>query len=194
MFIIDDKLVSEDLLRVHFVCDLDACKGACCVEGDLGAPLDADELPILDEIYPAVQPYLSEKSQQAIAQQGKYVVDEDGFASTTLVNGKECAYVVFKEGMALCGIEMAHKDGKIPFLKPISCHLYPVRLKDMALMEMEAINYDRWDICNAACKLGRQLKMPVYKFLKGPLTRKFGEDFYAKMCETFEAYEAAEKE
>ncbi|MBL0019161.1 MAG: DUF3109 family protein [Bacteroidetes bacterium] len=194
MFIIDDKLVSEDLLRVHFVCDLDACKGACCVEGDLGAPLDADELPILDEIYPAVQPYLSEKSQQAIAQQGKYIVDEDGFASTTLVNGKECAYVVFKEGMALCGIEMAHKDGKIPFLKPISCHLYPVRLKDMALMEMEAINYDRWDICNAACKLGRQLKMPVYKFLKGPLTRKFGEDFYAKMCETFEAYEAAEKE
>ena len=122
MFIIDDKLVSEDLLRVHFVCDLDACKGACCVEGDLGAPLDADELPILDEIYPAVQPYLSEKSQQAIAQQGKYVVDEDGFASTTLVNGKECAYVVFKEGMALCGIEMAHKDGKIPFLKPISCN------------------------------------------------------------------------
>lgn len=194
MFIIDDKLVSEDLLRVHFVCDLDACKGACCVEGDLGAPLDADELPILDEIYPAVQPYLSEKSQQAIAQQGKYIVDEEGFASTTLVNGKECAYVVFKEGMALCGIEMAHKDGKIPFLKPISCHLYPVRLKDMALMEMEAINYDRWDICNAACKLGRQLKMPVYKFLKGPLTRKFGEDFYAKMCETFEAYEAAEKE
>ncbi|MEY3442078.1 MAG: hypothetical protein RLZZ519_359 [Bacteroidota bacterium] len=192
MFIIDDKLVSEDLLRVHFVCDLDACKGACCVEGDLGAPLDADELPILEEIYPAVQPYLSEKSQQAIAQQGKYILHEDGSASTTLVNGSECAYVVFKDGMALCGIEMAHKDGKIPFLKPISCHLYPVRLKDMALMEMEAINYDRWDICNAACKLGKQLKMPVYKFLKGPLTRKFGEEFYAKMCETFEAYEAAE--
>lgn len=194
MFLIEDKLVSEDLLRVQFVCDLEACKGACCVEGDLGAPLDPDELPILDEIYPAVQPYLSEKAQAAIAEQGKYVFQEDGSATTTLVNGRECAYAVFKEGKALCGIEMAHKDGKVPFLKPISCHLYPIRLKNMVLMEMEAINYDRWDICNAACKLGKQLKVPVYQFLKGPLTRKFGEEFYAKMCETFDAYLAAEKE
>ncbi|HEX2898528.1 MAG TPA: DUF3109 family protein [Bacteroidia bacterium] len=193
MLVIDDKLVSEDLLRVEFVCDLEACKGACCVEGDLGAPLDADELPILDEIYAAVDPYLNEKSRRAIAQQGKYVQYEDGTAYTPLVDHRECAYVVFKEGKALCGIEMAHKDGKIPFLKPISCHLYPVRLKNMVMMEMEAVNYDRWDICSPACKLGKQLKVPVYKFLKGPLTRKFGEEFYQKMCAVLEAYEATLK-
>jgi hypothetical protein len=193
MIVIDDKLVSEDLLRVHFVCDLEACKGACCVEGDVGAPLDADELPILDEIYPAVAPYLSEVSKRAIAEQGRHLTDEDGHHTTPLVRGKECAYVVFKDSKALCGIEMAWKDGKIDFQKPISCHLYPVRLKQMQLMEMEAINYERWRICSPACKLGVALKVPLYKFLKAPLTRKFGEAFYDKMADLLEAYDAAQR-
>ncbi len=191
MIAIDDKLVSEDLLRIHFVCDLNACKGACCVEGDIGAPLDADELPTLDAIYPEVMPYLSEGSKRAIAEQGTYVIDEDGHATTTLVQGKECAYVVFKDSKALCGIEMAWNDGKIAFPKPISCHLYPVRLKNMRIMEMEAINYDRWSICAPACKLGVSLKVPLYKFLKAPLTRKFGEAFYNKMSDLLEAYAAS---
>ena len=190
MIAIDDKMVSEDLLRAHFVCDLEACKGACCVEGDLGAPLDDDELPILDEIYPAVAPYLRESSRKAIAEQGRYVTDDDGSSTTTLLKGKECAYVVFQEGKAMCGIELAWKDGKIDFQKPISCHLYPVRLKHMHIMEMEAINYDRWSICAPACKLGVKLKVPLYKFLKAPLTRKFGEEFYNKMSELLEAYGA----
>lgn len=193
MIVVDDKLVSEDLVQVKFVCDLDACKGACCVEGDLGAPLEETELPILDEIYAEVQPYLSPKSQAAIAEQGKYVIQEDGAAHTPLVEGRECAYVVFSEGKALCGIEMAQRDGKIEFLKPISCHLYPIRIKNMVMMEMEALQYDRWDICHDACKLGKQLKVPVYKFLKAPLTRKYGEAFYEKLSGVLEAYEAMKR-
>lgn len=193
MLAIDDKLVSEDLLRVHFVCDLEACKGACCVEGDLGAPLDEDELPILEAIYPAVHPYLTEKSHRAIADQGKFIAHENGTWSTPLVNDRECAYVVVKDGKSLCGIELAHKDGKIDFPKPISCHLYPIRLKNMVMMEMEAINYDRWEICRPACKLGKQLKVPLYKFLKAPLTRKFGADFYNRMAEVLEAFDAAQR-
>jgi hypothetical protein len=188
MIAIDDKLVSEDLLKIHFVCDLEACKGACCVEGDAGAPLDADELATLDAIYPQVAPYLSEASNLAIAEEGRYVTDERGHHTTPLVGGQECAYVVFKDSKALCGIEMAWKDGKIGFQKPISCHLYPVRLKDMKVMEMTAINYDRWHICAPACKMGVALKVPLYKFLKAPLTRKFGEEFYTKMCAILEAY------
>ena len=193
MIAIDDKLVSEDLLRVHFVCDLEACKGACCVEGDMGAPLDADELPILDEVLPVVMPYLSAASQKTLAANGPYVTDEDGRHSTSLLGGRECAFVVFQDKKALCGIEMAWKDGKIPFQKPISCHLYPVRLKDMRMMEMQAINYERWHICAPACKLGVSLKVPLYKFLKAPLTRKFGEAFYTQMCEVLEAYGAAQR-
>lgn len=193
MLVIDDKLVSEDLLQVQFVCDLEACKGACCVEGDLGAPLDPEELPILEEMYPMVQPYLSEKARRAIADQGKYVLQEDGHATTPLVNGRECAYAVFKDGKALCGIEMAHQDGRTTFLKPISCHLYPVRVKNMVMLEMEALNYERWSICQPACKLGGRLRMPLYKFLKAPLTRKFGEAFYERLSEVLQAYDAAQR-
>ena len=150
------------------------------MEGDVGAPLDADELPILDEVLPVVMPYLSQASQKTLAENGPYVTDEDGRHSTSLLNGRECAFVVFQDKKALCGIEMAWKDGKIPFQKPISCHLYPVRLKDMRMMEMQAINYERWQICTPACKLGVSLKVPLYKFLKAPLTRKFGRLFTTK--------------
>jgi hypothetical protein len=188
MLLIDEKLVSEDLALTQFVCDLEACKGACCVAGDLGAPLEPDELPILDEIYPAVMPYLPEKGRQAIAEQGKFVIAEDGSATTTLVKGRECAYTVFRDGKALCGIEMAHRDGKVSFLKPISCHLYPIRIKHLNTLQMEALNYDRWDICQPACKLGKELKVPLYKFLKAPLTRKFGEAFYAELEEVMDSY------
>ena len=193
MLIIDDKLVSPELLDVHFVCDLDRCKGACCVEGDLGAPLDEDELAILEAIYPKVKPYLPEAGQKAIDIQGHYISHPDGTFTTPLVRGKECAYTVFNDGLAKCGIELAHKDGQVDWLKPISCHLYPIRLKTDPDMEMESIQYDHWHICKAACKLGNKLGVPLYKFLEAPLTRKYGAEFYAKMSEVLEAFDAAQR-
>lgn len=186
---IGDKLVSEDLLRVHFVCDLNACKGACCVAGDSGAPLEKDELAILDKIYPEVAPYLPEKGRQAVEAQGKYVQDKDGDYGTPLVDGNECAYTVFDNETAFCGIELAWKDGKVDFQKPISCHLYPVRINELKAVNVEAVNYETWSICGPACTLGKSLKVPLYKFLKAPLTRKYGEAWYAELSEILGAME-----
>lgn len=181
MIIVDDKLISEDIREKRFVCDLSACKGACCVEGDAGAPLDEEEAHILDEIWPHVKPYLSKKSRKAIKEQGKWVQDKWGEYETPLLEGKECAYVIFEHGMALCGIEKAHREGKIDFMKPISCHLYPIRVNHNKTMEVDHLNYDRWDICKPACAHGEKLEVPVYKFLKAPLIRKYGEAWYDKL-------------
>jgi hypothetical protein len=126
--IIDDVVISGELLDEHFVCDLSKCKGACCVAGDLGAPLEKAELAILEEIYPQVEPYLTEEGKLAILQEGKYVYDFTGKYSTPLINGGACAYTIFEKGIAFCGIEKAQREGKIDFLKPISCHLYPIRV------------------------------------------------------------------
>lgn len=186
MIKIEDKLVSDELRTAHFVCDLGACKGACCVEGDAGAPLDEDELPILERIYPDVAPYLSQTSRRAIREQGPWV-KVDGDYETPLIDGKECAYVIFDEsGTSLCGIEKAYREGKVDWPKPISCHLYPVRIKKLQSIEVEALNYDTWSICLPACDLGKKLKVPLYKFLEGPLTRKFGEKFYRTMADIFD--------
>lgn len=180
MLVIDDKLISDEVLNEQFVCNLSACKGDCCVKGDGGAPLEIAELAILDEIYAQVAPYLLPQGIAAIAQQGKYVEEVDGSYATPLIEGAACAYTLFDElGVAQCGIQQAYMAGKITFPKPISCHLYPIRIKKQAYFE--AVNYDRWDICKAACKLGRQLRVPVYVFLKEPLIRKYGEGFYAQL-------------
>jgi hypothetical protein len=192
MIKIDDKLVSEDLRTVHFVCDLGACKGACCVEGDAGAPLEAEELPILQEIYQDVAPYLSQTSRRAIREQGLWTEEEEGEYETPLVEGKECAYVVLENNTAYCGIERAYRDGKINWPKPISCHLYPVRIKQLRSIEVQSLNYDTWSICLPACANGKKLKVPLYRFLREPLTRKFGEKFYRQMTEIFEAMDEAE--
>jgi hypothetical protein len=190
MIVIGDKLVSENLMRVHFACDLEACKGACCIEGDLGAPLEEAETVILEQIYPLVQPYLTAKSQKAIRNQGKFVRPKIAAHPTTpLVKGRECAYVVMQEGKALCGIEMAYRDGKIDFPKPISCHLYPVRINRLDQVDVDAVNYEEWHICADACKLGKEIKLPLYKFLKAPLTRKYGEEFYKQMADIFGSLE-----
>lgn len=186
MIKIDDKLISEDLREVHFVCNLQACKGACCIEGDAGAPLDKDELPILEKIYPEVRPYLSKKSRKAIREQGTYVEEEDGDFVTPLVEGKECAYVIMENGIAFCGIEKAWRDGAIDWPKPISCHLYPVRINRLRSVDLEVLNYEKWSICAPACSFGEKKQVPLYKFLEVPLTRKFGEEFYRRMCEIFE--------
>lgn len=178
-------LLSDDIKEQFFVCNLEKCKGACCVEGDLGAPLEEDELDILVEIYDKVKPYLSKEGVEAIETQGAYVLDEDKEYSTPTVNGKECAYAIYDDrGILKCAIEQAHIDGKIDYKKPISCHLYPIRVTQYE--EFSALNYDRWDICSPACDLGSSLNVPVYKFLKDPLIRKYGEEWYMELVRIIE--------
>lgn len=177
---IDGKLISSDLKEKHFLCDLTVCKGACCVEGDQGAPLEEDELPFVDALVEKIKPYITAEGLAAIEKNGPYQYDaKDKEYGTTLIDGKACAFVNYERGKAVCGIENAHKDGITEFKKPISCHLYPIRITKLA--EYEALNYEKWDICSAACVKGKQEKLPVYKFLKEPLTRKYGEQFYATL-------------
>lgn len=175
---IENTLVSTKLLSEHFVCDLTACKGACCVEGDAGAPLEQEELAKLDEVWEAVKPYLSAEGIKSIEAQGRYVRDDfDGEWVTPLINHRECAYTVFEaDGTAKCGLEQAWRDGKTSWQKPISCALYPVRVTRYA--KFEAVNYHEWEICKPACACGKKLQTNVYKFLRGPLIRKYGEDWY----------------
>lgn len=172
-----ETLISDDIKENFFVCDLEKCKGACCIEGDLGAPLEKHELSILDDIFEEVKPYLSRKGITEIEKQGKYILDEEGDYSTPTIDGKECAYAIYDEkGILKCGIEQAYLDDKISYKKPISCHLYPIRITKY--QDFEALNYDKWSICSPACDLGAKLSVPVYKFLREPLVRKFGEDWY----------------
>lgn len=181
MIAIDNTIISDDVIEKKFVCDLQACKGECCVAGDSGAPLDKEELPILEEILEAVKPYMNKKGLAAVKKYGPYVIDSDGDYTTTLVSeGAECAFVVFDEtNIAKCAIEMAWRDKKIKWQKPISCHLYPIRITPYK--NYEAVNYAYWDICKPACACGEKLNVPVYKFLKEPLIRKYGKNWYRKL-------------
>lgn len=182
MLIIDNKIIDEHLLNDYFVCNLQACKGNCCVAGDEGAPLAASEMPILDDIYPIVAPYLTEAGRAAIAEQGKYVPTEGGGYATPLMNGAACAYTIFDEaGIAQCGIQAAYKAGELDFPKPISCHLYPIRVHRHGLWE--ALDMSYWDICKPACKLGKQLGVAVYQFLQEPIVRQYGQAFYDQLHE-----------
>ena len=180
MIEIDHTLITDDLKDSYFVCDLNRCKGACCVEGDLGAPLEDDELSVMETIYPKVAPYLSEAGRKEIAEQGTYIKDSEDEYSTPTIDRKECAYAIYDtNGILKCGIEMAYNENQIDFQKPISCHLYPVRITSYE--QYDAVNYDRWHICDPACSLGESLKMPLYKFLKTPLIRKYGAKWYKKL-------------
>lgn len=180
MIAIQNTLVSEELLDRKFVCDLTACKGACCVEGESGAPLENEETAILEDIWDQVKPFIPAEGVRAIEKQGKYIIDSDGDKVTPLVKGKHCAYTVFEqEGTASCGIEKAFQAGKIEFRKPISCHLYPVRLHEgnpFTKVEMHT-----WKICSPACACGEKLDVPVFRFLEKPLVRRFGEAWYAEL-------------
>ncbi|MEO1257653.1 MAG: DUF3109 family protein [Bacteroidota bacterium] len=184
MFIIQEKLVSEDLVEEQFLCQLDACKGACCWEGDFGAPLEKEERATLDRIYEDIKPFLREEGIRAIEEQGRYVrfEGESGEYGTPLINDRDCAYLTFEEnGIAKCGIEKAYEAGATDFQKPISCHLYPVRVTKKAETGFEALNYDRWDICSAACSAGKKAKLPIYQFVKTAIIRKYGEDFFEEL-------------
>lgn len=189
---VDEVAVSTELNEAFFACDVAKCKGACCVEGDLGAPLEKKELAILEEIYEQVEPYLTEKGKAAIEDQGLYVYEGGEGYSTPLVNGRECAYVTFTDnGIALCGIEKAYLDGKIDFQKPVSCHLYPVRV--LKAKGLEALNYDRWSICAMACSRGEAEQIRVYEFVKDGLVRMYGQAFYDQLDEIANALHASEE-
>ena len=193
MFQIGKTIVSEEILQNDFVCNLNACKGACCVEGDLGAPLDKDELPAMEEIVELVKPYLSNEALDALEKEGPYLLDEEGDFSTTTVNGRECAFAFYDDrGILKCGIEKAWQEGKTDFRKPISCHLYPIRLSKLNGGYV-GLNYSRWSICSPACSLGQELGVPLYEFLKEPLIRKFGQDWYNELLDKIDETEKTDK-
>lgn len=187
MLQVDDTLVSFDVIERHFLCDLSQCKGACCIEGDAGAPLEKSELAILQRILPVVWDDLSPKAQEVINKQGVAYIDEGGETVTSIVNGKDCVFTCYDaDGTCKCAIEKAYREGKVDFYKPISCHLYPIRVNNYNTFS--AINYNRWSICKAAELLGKKEQLPVYKFLKEPLIRKYGSEWYEKLEATVEEW------
>ena len=180
MLAIQKTLVSLDLLERHFVCDLNACKGVCCVKGDAGAPLTDEEINLLEDIIDDILPYLDDEGKAMIAQKGVFEIDVDGDRGTALLENGRCAFsLVDENGMVSCGIEKAEKAGDINFKKPISCHLYPVRVTEYE--EYDAVNYNKWDICKPACDCGANLNVPLYKFLKDALIRKYGNAWYEEL-------------
>lgn len=179
MIQIDDKVVSSEIIENKFCCDVVKCKGLCCVHGSSGAPLSAEEAIILDEILDRIKPYMVPAGLESINKQGTSVTDSDGDLVTPLIDGKECAYVVFQDGIATCAIEKAWFDKKVEFRKPISCQLYPIRVKDYETFS--ALNYDIWDVCAPARALGEEKGIPVYQFLKDAIIRAYGEDFFLQL-------------
>jgi hypothetical protein len=183
---IDNTLVSNDLLDKQFVCNLSACKGACCVEGDSGAPLEEEECSLLEDVYDKVKPYMTPEGVEQIEEQGNFVFDSDGDLSTPLVNNSQCAYVYKDDtGITKCAVEKAYLNKEISFRKPISCYLFPVRLKQYK--SFTAVNVQLIDICSPACDLGEKLKVPVYKFLEQPLIQRFGQEWYNALSAVDEA-------
>lgn len=180
MIAIKNTLVSDEVITEKFVCHIEACKAACCVEGDMGAPLEEAEASFLEANLEKIKPFIEEAGWKAIQEQGAWVIDEEGEKSTPTVEGRECAYVrITENGTLSCGIENAFNAGVLDFRKPVSCHLYPVRVKEHS--QFTAVNYHRWHICQPACELGQKLGTPVYVFLKDALVRRFGADWYAEL-------------
>jgi hypothetical protein len=177
MIRIEDTLVSLDLVESFFHCDLSQCKGACCIEGDAGAPLEKEEYDLLRELLPLVWDDLSPAAQAVINSQGIGYIDREGEIVTSIVDGKDCVFTCYDSaGLCRCAIEKAYRAGLTGFIKPVSCHLYPVRVKQYR--DYKAVNYNRWSICQAAEIAGRRKKTPLYRFLREPLIRKFGEEWY----------------
>ena len=181
MIAIDNKLISDEVLEEQFVCDLTSCRGGCCEDGVAGAPLEDWEKDEIDKYLDIVTPYLTPKGQKEIRKQGNYVYDEEFGWVTPTINSGLCVYgYKNKLGVIQCGFEQAYNDGKIGWKKPISCHLFPIRISQSKQdPDVEYVNYEpRQDLCAAACSFGKKLKVPVYVFLKEPIIRKYGEDFY----------------
>ena len=192
MLEIGNTIVSEVIFEKKFICDLERCKGACCVKGDAGAPLESSEVEYLEMNLDRIKPYLRPEGIKAIEKEGVFVTDAEGDVVTSLVNGAECSFAVFSErGIAMCGIEKAYEAGAIEFRKPVSCHLYPIRISKVG--KMDAVNYSAWDICNPACKLGKEMGVKVYRFLRDAIVRKFGEGYYNDLEEVDKALDKAKK-
>ncbi len=181
MYIVKGVLISEELIDNFFCCDLNSCFGACCEEGDAGAPLEQDEIPHLEKLFPIYRKYLTREGIDKITRDGVYDIDTDGELVTPLLKDESCAFVYYENNIAKCAIEKAYKKGEINFQKPISCHLYPIRIKK--LPDYEALNYHQWHICYSACELGEKLNVTVIQFLKDALIRKYGKEWYAELEE-----------
>jgi hypothetical protein len=177
---IDNVLVSDQVVEAQFVCDLMKCKGGCCEDGDAGAPLEKQELEIINNIFEVVKPYLTKEGIHWIEKHGRYVYDREFGWVTPTIEGKMCVYGFRDQnGIIKCGIEQAYRDGKTDFKKPISCHLYPITIQQGKKGEYDRVNYEpRETLCKPACAFGKKLKVTVFEFLKEPLVRKYGEDFY----------------
>lgn len=187
MFQINDTIVASDVIEESFICDLSVCKGECCVEGDSGAPLENEEVKIIEDLLPQVWDDLSPEAQKIIKQQGVAYKDDDGEMVTSIVNGKDCVFTYYDEhSVCKCAIEKAYREGRVDFYKPISCHLYPIRLQKHN--SFTAVNYHRWRICKAAVVLGNKEGVKIYQFLKEPLIRRFGEDWYNELSLVAEEY------
>lgn len=179
MIAIDNTLISEKIIEEHFVCDLSLCKGACCVEGDSGAPLTKKEAKNIKNSIKKIKPFITKKGAEEIRQTGTSILDEDNELTTPLVQGKECVYVYFENEVARCGIEKAFNQKKINFQKPLSCHLYPIRIS--SYKNYDAVNYHKWKICSPACKCSSQIKTPIFQFVKHALIRKYGKEWFEKL-------------
>ena len=175
-------LLSSEILTERFCCDLSACKGACCVEGDAGAPVTLDEIAEIEDCLDTVWGDLSASAQAVIDKQGVAYTDQEGDLVTSIVRGKDCVFTYY-EGCCLCALEKAFRAGKIRFCKPVSCALYPIRAKKIG-EDLVGLNYNRWEVCKAAIEKGKALDLPLYQFLKDPLIRRFGEDWYAELLDT----------
>jgi hypothetical protein len=184
MIQIEDKIISKEVFEKKFLCDLNSCKGSCCVEGDSGAPLSETEVITINKIYPKIKSYLSKEGRSVINNLGISVIDADGDLTTPLINNRECAFVIKEKGISKCAIEKAHSEGKSDFKKPISCHLFPIRITEYS--DFDAVNYESIKICSPACSLGEEMQLPVYRFLKEPLIRKYGDKFYKEITKVAE--------
>lgn len=182
MIQIQNALISDDIFEEQFICDLCKCKGQCCVEGESGAPITQEEFEQISGILQEIRDDLSPKALELIDRQGIAYTDTDGELVTSIIDGKECVFARFDDdGVCKCAIDSAFREGRISIQKPISCHLYPIRLHEYA--EFTAVNYHRWSVCRPAMKLGRKEGVPLYRFLKEPLIRRFGEEWYREVCE-----------
>lgn len=180
IFEVDNVLLSSDIITEMFCCDLDKCHGICCIEGDAGAPVTMQEVAAIEESLDAVWNQLGAAAQSVIDRQGVAYVDEEGDLVTSIVGGKDCVFTCSQHGCCLCALERAYRDGKTGFCKPVSCALYPIREKTLRTGQV-ALNYHRWNVCRDAVEKGRQLQLPVYKFLKEPLIRRFGHEWYEQL-------------
>ena len=192
MIQIQQTLLSDDIFDEQFICDLCKCKGQCCVDGESGAPITQEEYVQIQRILPLIQDMLSTEAQSLINKQGIAYTDEDGELVTSIINGEECVFTWFdEEGVCKCAIDTAFREGLTDVQKPISCHLYPIRLTDYT--DFTAVNYHRWSICKPAIKLGRKEGLPIYRFLREPLIRRFGKDWYKEVCEVAKLMQTQKK-